>query len=117
MKALKLTEKQKDKLIKMCNKLFPDVNWHFWESDDESYISNQMIGYNQTYILGKNTKDYSKRLEIYWFEFCLKYLIPKLVEKQKKESIYCDISELQSLCTKDNFIDILYFQFKKGYIK
>lgn len=70
MKPLELTDKQRDKLLEMCNVLFPNRKWIFWysENDDSSYPQGVMIGHVNAYVLGSK-KDHYPSLEMHWFEF------------------------------------------------
>lgn len=77
MKQLQLTQTQKDNLLEMCNKLFPETKWHFWESEQEDYPEG-MLGYNSFATLGGPVKP---SLEIHWFEFCYTYLLERLNEE------------------------------------
>jgi hypothetical protein len=106
MKPIKLTEKQKEKLLEMCNKLFPGRTWQFWESDDENYPKDQMIGNSNTYNIGG--KHYPA-LEIHWFEFCVIYLLPKIQQKHyyQQGTLFSNV-----IWDKINIIDDLYSQFK-----
>ncbi len=116
MKPIKLTEKQKEKLIKMCNKLFPKPgHWFFWESEEDSYPKDQMIGYCNTYVL--RGKHYPA-LEIHWFEFCIRFLVPKLVKYvNKKFRLSENESEGLIYLISKKDIDSLYYYFKTGYVK
>ncbi len=76
MKSIELTEKHKSKLLEMCNTLFPDTKWHFWQSEIDNYPDG-MLGYNQHAILGKH-KTIQPSLEIHWFEFCMTHLCVKI---------------------------------------
>ena len=78
MKHIKLTEEQKSRLLEMCNSLFPQVKWHFWESEKDDEIANDYIGYNQQVVLGEKINPWKDGLSIHWFEFCVIHLFPKL---------------------------------------
>lgn len=85
MKSITLTEEHKSKLLEMCNLLFPETKWHFWESNDESYPDG-MIGYNQHIILGKH-KEIQPALEMHWFEFCMTHLLYQFLKHSDVENL------------------------------
>ena len=115
MKAIELTKEHKSKLLEMCNNLFIDRNWHFWESETESYPDG-MIGHCNTIIWGG--KSYES-VEIHWFEFCMTHLAFKILPKttfynldSAYDSLYNCLYQFWE--TKfDNPIDYLYEEFKK----
>lgn len=77
MKAIELTEGQKERLIEMSNALFDDRTFHFWQSEEDSYPDG-MFGHPTTIVWGGERYD---AVEIHWFEFCLTYLNQKLSQK------------------------------------
>jgi len=88
----------------------------FWVGD-EGYPEDQMIGHNNTYIIGKN-KGYHSALEIHWFEFTLLYLCPRLPKYLFRHwTAEESVDNLQYIACMKKGIDILYFYFKNGYIK
>ena len=125
MKSIELTEEHKSKLLEMCNTLFPDTKWHFWQSEIDNYPDG-MLGYNQHAILGKH-KTIQPSLEIHWFEFCMTHLCNKIWEKYPKYSknhIYNGLaitedngvkakSDLILRTLKNNPVDYLYSEFLK----
>lgn len=64
-----LTAEQKKELIDICNKIWPELDFHFWlndDGDDEEYF-----GFSTT-VVGDHTYDY---LYIHWFEFVVKMIL------------------------------------------
>jgi hypothetical protein len=72
MKSIELTEKQKENLLEMCNKLFPEEGKWFKILCKNIYYS-------------KNGKFPGK--SIHWFEFCMTHLIVKLSEEFTKKGM------------------------------
>ena len=128
---IKLTKRHKDKLLEMCNKLFPDTKWHFWESEEGDYP--QMIGYSQHPIIGEH-KLMHPALEIHWFELCMTHLAEKILNpedkfndniKNKFTDFFINTSSyswfIQDPGIRESFsahpVDYLYEEFKKLNIK
>jgi hypothetical protein len=122
MKPLKLTEKQKSKLLEMCNTLFPEYKeiiltkqktLHFGVIDHISYKSRIP-------------------LSIHWFEFCITHLVSAISQKSELEEIPLYVNNVFRTSkgdkwtfyskfffhypkdiNKEHLIDYLYKQFKK----
>ncbi len=92
MKALKLTEEHKAKLLEMCNKLFPKEGKWFKVLCENIYYS-------------KNGKFPGR--SIHWFEFCHCILLPVIIkESNNRIQFYIDTFT-------GNPIDYLYSEFLK----
>lgn len=132
MKPLKLTNEQKENLLEMIKKLFPEYDWYagfstFYEQLGDSPYEEVDLGY--LHLLGFHDKKGNfPDMYIHWFEFCVIWIPEKLVyhPKFKNEFIigmpqYLDQSEvvcfvkesLASLLPEVNPIDYLYEEFKK----
>jgi hypothetical protein len=111
MKAIQLTQKQKDHLVEMANFYFPPFNYHFWE--DEEDHNDQMFGCNATFVIGKKMGDKGKKqceaLIIHWYEFCVRYLLPRVFYSNQK--IVEKLSYYKT-CHDKNPIGVLYKQYK-----
>lgn len=82
MKPLTLTDRQKEKLLEMCNTLFPEVKWHFWTSEDDNEpdeFNETFVGYNCQYTIGKKKQPYKGGLMIHWFEFVMTHLAERIL--------------------------------------
>lgn len=75
MKSLELTEEHKSKLLEMCKVLFPEYKGGIT-------LHESAFNTNQLFIIAFIDKDndYIPNCDLYihWFEFCVKYIIPKL---------------------------------------
>jgi hypothetical protein len=128
MKAIKLTEEHKSKLLEMCNKLFPEYG------DVQllkSYCATEYDATGSPYLrwyipFEHNGKKTTKLIKIHWFEFCMTHLVEKLIEvineyesklsDSKREKFFIEIFEPYELLMsiKDKHpIDYLYEEFKK----
>ena len=106
MKSIELTEEHKSKLLEMCKVLFPKYTFIEWNLLGKS-------AYDKGYL-----KYYTDKMKyakfIHWFEFCVKYLIPKLFSEEidgftdntYREWAYMNLEY-------NNPIDYLYLEFKK----
>lgn len=120
MKSIELTNKHKNKLLEMCNKLFPEYlvnDYNYWEiSANPNYI---------TYVKWNHEAEWGEQLfKIHWFEFCMTHLFDKLFKdpnKLSKDLRYNFILTFESisdydyhkLLVLDNHpIDYLYGHFK-----
>ena len=115
MKAIELTEEQKEKLLEMCKSLFPEYEGIWFHS----LHSTSLTGYLKT-----NKTQYCD-FEIHWFEFCMTHLINSLAWKCIKTDILADceyedarlkyLSELAEDRVTGQYhpIDYLYEEFKK----
>jgi hypothetical protein len=66
MKPIDLTEEQKNKLLEMCQVLFPEYKKIFFFNKDQegNYDEEDFISFDSEYI--------------HWFEFCTRFLMSKL---------------------------------------
>ncbi len=122
MKPIILTEEQESNLLEICDKLFPDTKWHFWESDREDYP--RTIGYNNHATIGKHTS-IQPALEIPWFEFTINTLLREIAIQRTNIKDFGFDPEgfdrkhkkyLKKVLMYDNPkhpIDYLYSEFKK----
>lgn len=71
MKPIPLTEKQKEKLLEMCKKLFPNkkIRW-------------SLAMHNLLFIADTNTY---MGYNIHWFEFCMTYIADAVTYKMCKD--------------------------------
>jgi len=92
MKALKLTKEHKEKLLEMCNKLFPEYIITF---------NINALEYG-TFMVTNNGETI-----IHWFEFCMTHLQEKILK--------WGAEELGSEAIDGNIhlVDYLYKEFKK----
>lgn len=102
MKPLELTKEQKDKLLDMCNSLFPKEGVFFTINCGDIYYSDR----------GKYPGE-----TIHWFEFCWK-ILNKICEKIKSPIEITKKVEIFGLICFNNFesqhpVDYLYSEFKK----
>lgn len=100
MNAIQLTREQREKLLEMCKKLFPEYS-KFWFS--------VTIGHN--FILEAsipNSKILVPALQMHWFEFCMTYLVNKM--GKSTAALYRILEEEE---TGTHPIDYLYSEFKK----
>ena len=114
MKALKLTKEHKEKLLEMCNKLFPEYIITF---------NINALEYG-TFMVTNNGETI-----IHWFEFCMTHLVDKIFEsfEEDDEDFYdryinngalfygVGVSEIifVMLNSKKHPVDYLYEEFKK----
>lgn len=71
MKPIELTEKQKEQLLEMCKKLFPEYK-HFGFVND----------FSDEGIMEYHNNDWNKMKLVHWFEFTTKRLAPNLFVKK-----------------------------------
>lgn len=126
MKGLNLTPKQKERLLEMANKLFPEYSRNkktdyggivFHHLDDHP---GMLFGFKND---GSDSDTYkSASLFIHWFEFCISYLLKEISMKRTTfilnssqfNSFY--LNSLMDCLIYDNPkhpVDYLYEQFKK----
>lgn len=110
MKPIKLTEKQKDNLIEMCNKLFPEYTGiDIRDYNDECFpISKQ----DAPCIFFWTNRKYEV---FHWFEFCYTELAYKILDSENNSKYVDDCTEVDlftGFCTIHP-IDFLYKEFKK----
>ena len=107
MKPINISTNQKDKLIEMCRKLFPDYRWHI-----EGILIEMFSGMNDAEI-------YEDEIPIetfHWFEFC----VTKLYNEFKRRAIDIDLyfftlnpEHCQWPKEYNHPIDYLYFKVKE----
>jgi len=105
MEPIRLTEKQKEKLIEMCNKLFPAERFLLWE----------VPKWNLDLFSQK------QQLKIHWYEFCMTYLCSKIGNSKRSDlERYFDESDIRhEMVTRQEWykgyhpVDFLYKEFKK----
>lgn len=93
MKAIKLTEKHKSKLLEMCKVLFPEWKAHFLITG-ETYISDDTSEFSES----------DETFKIHWFEFCHEYLVKKILGDYNL--VFCGPN-------RKHPVDYLYEEFKK----
>lgn len=102
MKSIKLTEKHEEKLLEICNVLFPEY---------EKIVFPTFVGENtggevfKDYISFLNTRGKTEWTEIHWYEFCdttLSVILFPMKSWQWKEYLVKNIHP----------VDYLYRQFK-----
>lgn len=84
IKPLKLTLKQKEELINLCNKTFSKVSWHFW-SDHYVPGNTGRIGYTSCKIDNVYYPEYT----IHWFEFVVRMAIDE--ERDEFMNFYLNV--------------------------
>lgn len=133
MKPIELSLNQKNKLIEMCNKLFPELQTtaeiaakHWCKSASEN-IDNYEYGFRLSeelspvlycsypidYDFHTHLLPNDKNPGIHWFEFCYTFLFKKiLVDPYGYESIN-DYISMNSSFIFGHPVDYLYEEFKK----
>jgi hypothetical protein len=87
MKPIQLTQKHKDKLLEMCQVLFPEYDFSMFHNGHNSDLDINHL--NNTHYLS-----------IHWFEFCMTHLAEKL-------------SQYPNQIEVDHPVDYLFEEFKK----
>jgi hypothetical protein len=107
IKPFKLNKKQKENLLRMTSYYVNDkVSWYFWEDDGNP---TDYIGHPHTIRIGEKNNNFPA-VEIHWFEFCIKYLIPAMFGK----NYYRQGNLIGSIVYKRrNPIDVLFEVFLK----
>ena len=108
MKSIKLTEEQKDKLLEMCNTLFPEYDFSMFHNG----LNNDL----DEFIIDINHLNNTHYLSIHWFEFCMTHLAEKIFNQIDDEDDIEYRQEFQNTCliSKDQHpIDYLYSEFLK----
>ena len=106
MKPLSLTEKQRSELLEMCNMLFHSYSEIAWSTDFERFEGTIQDDNPNLLLFFQGPGEIA--IEIHWFEFCIKQLIPKITEGIENTM---DIRIL--FCSLPNPIDYLYDKFKQ----
>jgi len=108
MKAIDLNKEQKDELLEMCAKLFPEYRFSFYHPMSKA---NMLVGF----LLDNDSDVYDNcDIFIHWFEFCIKELTPELFPDE--ESCNCDNTYLEIALIhmiSEHPVDYLYEEFKK----
>jgi hypothetical protein len=104
MDSIKLTKEQKEKLLEMCNVLFPEYN--------EIVLTKHntlRFGYKET-----NVKTWIGNMSIHWFEFCVTNLTTKIFNILKLY-LKTDIASYRGriIQYEEHPVDYLYKEFKK----
>jgi hypothetical protein len=86
MESIEITNEHKDKLLEMCNVLFPKIYFTFRVFPTVG-VSNGDLCY---YL----TPESNKRQYIHWFEFCMTHLVEKLIfNKKNNQKVHDDFRE------------------------
>ncbi len=111
MKSIDINKKQKEMLLEMCNKLFPEYKEIILEIEDNYEGSKDFIQFT------KINPNYGDTIYIHWFEFCWT-LLNKILESNlspikdsetiKEFGLIC-FNQFESL----HPVDYLYEEFKK----
>lgn len=78
MQSIKLTKKHKEKLLEMCNFLFPEYKKIVLTSHN-----TLRFGYKKDI-----TKTWIGNMSIHWFEFCMVYLVSKIQDNLPESAVY-----------------------------
>ena len=100
MKSIKLTEEQKDKLLEMCNTLFPEYDFSMFHNG----LNNDL----DEFIIDINHLNNTHYLSIHWFEFCMTHLAEKVFIQDESLNDY-----LLTFNVSKHPIDYLYSEFLK----
>ena len=98
MKNTKLTKEHEFKLLKMCNKLFPEYEdiYLFSKDQEDNYTEKDFLSFNDDHI--------------HWFEFCLIHLSKKLnLDSDDGPMIFSILIQNN----QEHLIDYLYDIFKE----
>ena len=137
MKSIKLTKKHKQKLLKMCKKLFLEYNKKYslknfeeagkgfyeeynpqkpiWSIDNNGHIYLQLF-----YIYGEDRS--LEIIDMHWFEFCMTHLARKIYNNENYPRPHIGWDSTDGISTmitdqewdsKYNPIDYLYKEFLK----
>lgn len=136
MKALEITKEQKEKLVEICNFLWPEYRFTFHHLDEGQPDNKKSWNFLPGFIMawekyedGEHSEYYGDvQIFIHWFEFCMTTLAEKVIAvyqiNKDSEKVYSrmlneDLSKfyLESLefsrgFTKTHPVDYLYQQFK-----
>jgi hypothetical protein len=133
MKSIQLTRDHKDKLLEMCNELFPESKY-WWEYEMYGRALKQDFNdvlavaetLNPPINIGTKEKPWMQTTSYYnihWFEFCLLHLSEKIYKSffklGEKDNWYgCHLSwAIDSMYTQNtnkvHLVDYLYEEFKK----
>jgi len=114
MTPITITEEQKDELLEMLKKLFPEykrVSWDDQDLDIGSYYGwevNQFRKSNHIFLSKMENAPFDDGIFVHWYEFSLRYLLPKFTDS---------LGDYYDVVTGENFvghpIDYLYDCFKE----
>lgn len=117
MKALQLTEKQKEMLLEMAKTMFPEYKYFNLHDGVCDLCTENTLDFAK---IEKPTWNAWQR--IHWFEFCITYLSDKILYLKSKSLSRCKLNHSEMLMEiMKNFykedsihpIDYLYEQFNK----
>lgn len=122
MNSLDLSKEQKDHLLEMCNKLFPEYIFEFIMGEDSyGYTLYDLF----TFCLIKDYEncEYEKsRKYIHWFEFCNRILFKKIFgdsDDNQYTNGSIDMTDYEcyivNMFKSNDIIDYLYERFKRKY--
>lgn len=120
MNSIEITAEQKEKLLEMCNFLFPEYNFMFHHADEGQPDTSKPWNFLPGFIMAWEKypdgeySEYYRDVDIFvhWFEFCMTHLQDTLKGKGAFNlEPDCDII-LMSSWYKSHPIDCLYEQFK-----
>jgi len=103
MKPLELTDDQKNKLLEMCNTLFPEYEKIYWNSGKGSNGSSEYIGFGT-----KKENNFVDYIYIHWFEFCMIILAKKIIYPLYVPP-YCNSEEGLQIGIEEFGNDVLYY--------
>ena len=108
MKNIEINNKQKENLLEMCKKLFP-------EYPDLQFGVKEKHNWSKEYLVFGLT---GNEPIIHWFEFCMTHLANKMIELGELPNFnnkldYDFFSILQSSWWESHPVDYLYKEFKK----
>ena len=96
MKNTKLTKEHEFKLLKMCNKLFPEYEdiYLFSKDQEDNYTEKDFLSFNDDHI--------------HWFEFCMTHLCDKVFIHDESLNEF-----LLTFNVDKHPVDYLYEKFKE----
>lgn len=113
MKAITLTEDQKDKLLEMCKTLFSEYTTIPSDKNPKyiSLFSQSNLGV--FVVLSDDEKQIQEN--IHWLEFCMIDLVEKLLykENEKQSQFYLTALSYKRGVINIHPVDYLYKEFKK----
>ena len=135
MKSIELTEEQKEKLLKMCKVLFPEISngggfylenhlckpGEYENSIDElseaktNFVSFYNFSNHKNDEKKLSSKEYFEKYfnSIHWFEFCMTILATNLYNQNNRDEISSIELYRGNIIQNYHPIDYLYEEFKK----
>ena len=110
MKNIEINEKQKENLLEMCEKLFPEYTLA------KQPIMSNMIVFDNSWFNGQgNNIVHTKFISIHWFEFCCKKLAFQIYNFNigKTKTTYSTFVGECIITSTFHPIDYLYKEFKE----